>query len=546
VDALTLDGLVREVAPLVAGRHVARVRPAEEDAVLLELSARELRLWLDAGRLAPGLYALGREPARAAPDEAALGGRARQALLLFRKHLEGRRVVGLRRVAGERVLVLDLSGATLVLRLSAAAALTLATPDGVVATLGGGAACWPPLAGAPEREWDRVDDGALARAVDEARRAGRSAVGAVLEVCPGLGPALARLVVDSPSRSLAGVRDELAHPRPVLLAPRPLADCHDADLVAADALLLLPLAASRPDRVALPQPSWTAAAAALLLGRLRGARFGRARRAAAETAARAARRAAQLLAHLEGDLHGLPAAEDLRRQGEALLAAGDLTPSEGAVTVRDPYAPERTLRIPVEPGASPHATADRLFAKARRIERARVQVQARVRQVREDLARARGVEAAIRAARTSAEIEAVAPPEATPPAPAAAAGAGGVRHFLSTRGLSILVGRGARENHRLTFALARPEDVWLHARDVPGAHVIVRDPEGRAGPDDLREAAEVAAFFSAAAGQAHVDVHVTRRKHVRAARGGAGRVVIGHSDTLRVAPRDPEGRLRQR
>jgi predicted ribosome quality control (RQC) complex YloA/Tae2 family protein len=110
----------------------------------------------------------------------------------------------------------------------------------------------------------------------------------------------------------------------------------------------------------------------------------------------------------------------------------------------------------------------------------------------------------------------------------------------------VLVGRGARENHRLTFAVARPEDVWLHARDVPGAHVIVRDPEGRASADDLREAAELAAFFSAAAQQPQVDVHVTRRKHVRPGRGGAGRVRVGHSDTLRVAPRDPEGRLRKR
>ena len=111
---------------------------------------------------------------------------------------------------------------------------------------------------------------------------------------------------------------------------------------------------------------------------------------------------------------------------------------------------------------------------------------------------------------------------------------------------AILVGRSARENHHLTFAVAKPEDVWLHARDVPGAHVILRDPEARAGADDLREAAEVAAFYSDAGAEAKVDVHVTRRKHVRAARGGMGRVHVSHSDTLRVAPRDPEGRLRSR
>ena len=122
----------------------------------------------------------------------------------------------------------------------------------------------------------------------------------------------------------------------------------------------------------------------------------------------------------------------------------------------------------------------------------------------------------------------------------------GPRHYLTTRGLSVLVGRNARENHHLTFRVARAEDVWLHARDAPGSHVVLRDNEGRAGADDLREAGEVAAFFSEARAEALVDVHVTRRKHVKPAKGGPGRVFVAHSDTLRVAPRDPEGRLRKR
>jgi predicted ribosome quality control (RQC) complex YloA/Tae2 family protein len=108
------------------------------------------------------------------------------------------------------------------------------------------------------------------------------------------------------------------------------------------------------------------------------------------------------------------------------------------------------------------------------------------------------------------------------------------------------VGRGARENHRLTFGRARPEDLWLHARDQRGAHVILLDPEGRAGPGDMREAAEVAAFFSEGRGSGACDVHVTRRKHLRPARGAPGRVQVFHSETLRVEPRDPESRLRRR
>jgi predicted ribosome quality control (RQC) complex YloA/Tae2 family protein len=183
-----------------------------------------------------------------------------------------------------------------------------------------------------------------------------------------------------------------------------------------------------------------------------------------------------------------------------------------------------------------------MFEKARRVERARHQVELRLRETRSELAAARDREGLVLAARDRHEL----------PNPRDDGGdergdaAAGPRHYLTGRGLSVLVGRNARENHHLTFRVARPEDLWLHARDVPGSHVVLRDEEGRAGADDLREAAEVAAFFSEARRESLVDVHVTRRKHVKPARGGPGRVFVAHSDTLRVPPRDPQGRLRRR
>ncbi|HVR70434.1 MAG TPA: NFACT RNA binding domain-containing protein [Vicinamibacteria bacterium] len=542
MDAFTLDGLLGEIRPLVLGRTIARLRAAEAQAVLLELGgARDLRLWLDAGRTTCGLYALTREEARAAQDEAALAGRARQAVLLFRKHLEGRRVSGLRRVAGERIVVLEAGEAALALRLSGSPALTLAVGGEAQATVGDGAPAWPAV-DAPERGWDRLDEGAFARAMDEATRSAASPVRAALEACPELGPQLARVAADG----VAALRDRLRDPRPTLVAPGPLERCEDALLVAPDALALLPVAIERAGRAVLPQRSWTEAAGAFLQARLRGRRFDRRRRGLVAAAAGESRRLSRLLVHLERDLEGLPAAGDLRRQAEALLAS-DRTeaPGAGEVEVPDPYRAGARLRIRVDPGLGLPASADRLFDKARRMERARGQVAGRIVQAREALAAARAREAALRGARGEAVLDTLG--AGTFPRPRVApAGAGGPRHYLTSRGLSILVGRGARENHRLTFGVARPEDVWLHARDVPGAHVIVRDPEGRASAEDLREAAELAAFFSEAARQGLVEVHVTRRKHVRPARGAPGRVTVGHSDTLRVAPRDPEGRLRRR
>jgi hypothetical protein len=545
VDAFTLDSLIAELRPLIVGRHVVRVRAAEAQAVVLEVQA--VRVWLDAGRVAPGLYALGREEARAllAPD--ALVGPSRQAVLHLRKHLEGQRLTGLSRVAGHRAVVLEAGDVALVLRLSGTPALTLAVAGEAQATVGEGAPAWPPPGGAPQQEWDHIEDRALLEAIASAHRESSPPARAVLRLCPGLGPVLARVVGEADAAGLASLRLRLAEPRPAVLAPGPLDACADVDLVPADAVALLPAPLERPGRTVWPQATWSAAAAAFLRARLRGHRFDRQRRARLDAAARQTRRLAQLLRHLEDDLAGLPAAAGLRRQAEALLAAHQGPEVRGGeIEVADPYQPDSWLRVRVDPRLTLPANADRLFEKARRLERARAQVESRLAQTRARLDAAHAVEASLRAARRREELpgrEDGRPPSG---APASAPREGGPRHYLTSRGLSVLVGRGARENHHLTFTVARPEDLWLHARDVPGAHVIVRDPEGRASPEDLREAAELAAFFSAAAPQGQVDVHVTRRKHVRPTRGGAGRVVVGHSDTLRVVPRDPEGRLRRR
>jgi predicted ribosome quality control (RQC) complex YloA/Tae2 family protein len=317
----------------------------------------------------------------------------------------------------------------------------------------------------------------------------------------------------------------------------------DADLSAPDAVALVPIPLIRPGRITIAFPSWREAAAWFLLAKYRGSAFEALRRDKLEAIRRTSRRLRQLESHLERDLAGLPDEAVLRRRGEALLAfVAQVPPGAGAVELPDPWDGERRLSIALDPRLSPPANADRLFDKARRIERSRRQVASRLQETRTALTASRAVEDAVLEAR---DLETLRPGEGAPAGPLARA-ARKPLHFLSARGLSILVGKDASENHHLTFAVARPEDLWLHARDVPGGHVILRDPEGRAGADDIREAAEVAAFFSEARRESAVDVHVTRRKHLRPARGGAGRVHIHHSDTVRVAPRDPQGRLRAR
>jgi predicted ribosome quality control (RQC) complex YloA/Tae2 family protein len=546
LDAITLDRILAEIGSSLEGRHLSRPRLVGPSAVTFETSAgRAHRLWIDAGRGSAGVYWVERERARRLAEDETTG-RGRQAHLHFRKHLDGARVTSLKRVAGERTVRIETRGGTLVLRLSGPApALTLARGGELVATLGDGPDAWPPPVEAPEREWDRIDPEAVESAVAEATAEGRSLRRAVLASCPGLGPVLAR-ELDGSASAFAGLVARLREPRATLIVPGPPEAWRDADLAPADAVLLVPLPLVRPGRTTLHPASWRKAAELFLEARRRGLSFERRRRAALGDARRRIRRLEQLEANLGRDLGELADEASLRREAESLLALGHgLEPGASEVAVTDPYNPSREMVLEVDSKLSGVQNAERRFDRARRAGRARQQIELRRRETRSALEAERQREGRLLETLDGHELDALAP-EAAPDAESETGVSPGPRHYLTARGLSILVGRSARENQHLTFRVARPEDLWFHARDVPGSHVIVRDNEGRAGADDLREAAEVAAFFSESREQPKVDVHATRRKHVRPARGGPGRVFVGHSETLRVVPRDPEGRLRRR
>jgi hypothetical protein len=490
-----------------------------------------------------GLYLVSRDLARRLASLTAgdLPGRARHALLSLRKRIEGARVDSLRRVAGERTVVIEAGDAVLVLRPGGAGpALTLGSGTQAIATIGEGPQAWPPPQDAPERDWERLSPEQFALEVATAIAGGRSPVSAALSVCPGLGPQLAR-ELDGTAESFSSLVQRLRTPSPTLVVPGAPEAWHDADLAAALAVAFSPIPLARAgERLAVG--SWLQTAQLALEARQRGLAFEARRRFHLEKARRSLRRLEQLERNLASDLAGLDDEAQLRRQGEALLAFGHtLAPGAPSAELPDPYDPEGKLLIGLDVRLNVPANADRFFERARRIERARRQVEMRLHETSSSLAAARSEESTLLDARDLADFEPQAPADGKDESART-----GPRHYLTMRGLSILVGRGARENHHLTFQVARPEDLWFHARDAPGAHVILRDNEGRASAEDLREAAEVAAFFSEARDSGQVDVHATRRKHVRPARGGPGRVFVAHSDTLRVHARDPEGRLRRR
>lgn len=113
------------------------------------------------------------------------------------------------------------------------------------------------------------------------------------------------------------------------------------------------------------------------------------------------------------------------------------------------------------------------------------------------------------------------------------------RRLVTSGGLEVRVGRGAKSNEELTFHHSHTEDVWLHARQVPGAHVVLRwgHREGNPPRNDLLQAAVAAAVHSDARHSGSVAVDWTRRKYVRSPRKSKpGVVVPGNVQTLFVEP----------
>lgn len=105
------------------------------------------------------------------------------------------------------------------------------------------------------------------------------------------------------------------------------------------------------------------------------------------------------------------------------------------------------------------------------------------------------------------------------------------RRFTAPSGCEILIGRNNRENDDLSLKSAAPHDVWLHARGVPGAHAILRQPASAAGgdpaPADLAFAASLAVFYSKARDATVADVSWTRARCVKKPRGApAGAVTL--------------------
>lgn len=231
----------------------------------------------------------------------------------------------------------------------------------------------------------------------------------------------------------------------------------------------------------------------------------------------------------------------LRAQAEWLLALqSQVQPGQRELVV--PLGDDE-MRIPLSDRETPVAQAERMFDRAAKLERAAVAIPERRSQLEADRDYLAQLHSDLALAQNQPEIAAVreslreagylrqrpgrrlkvAPDRSRP------------LRFLSEEGFAILVGRNARQNELVTFDEAGPNDLWLHVRDAPGSHVVVRSGGQPISEETRRAAAQLAAWHSRLQGERGVAVAVAQRRFVTRAPGGRpGLVHFRNEDTLVV------------
>ncbi|KJS81449.1 MAG: hypothetical protein JM58_16785 [Peptococcaceae bacterium BICA1-8] len=102
----------------------------------------------------------------------------------------------------------------------------------------------------------------------------------------------------------------------------------------------------------------------------------------------------------------------------------------------------------------------------------------------------------------------------------------------------ILLGKNNKQNDYVTFKLGKNDDLWLHVKDIPGSHVIIKNPDKKEIPKSILDtAANLAAYYSKGRYSAQVPVDYTLRKHVKKP-GGAkpGMVIYENQKTIYITP----------
>lgn len=252
------------------------------------------------------------------------------------------------------------------------------------------------------------------------------------------------------------------------------------------------------------------------------------------------------LKKLNNTLRKAQHADRFKTWGELLTASlHEVKQGDDEIQVVDYYDPElSTVTISLDPQLSPAQNAQRYFTKYRKAKNSLTIVQQQIEQteneiqyidsllqqldnaslsdideIREELIEQRYIRA--RATKKTRKAHKQKKPQ--------------LHCFQSSEGIPIYVGKNNTQNDYLTSRLAHSTDTWLHTKDIPGSHVVIRSQSF--DETTLQEAAMLAAYYSQARQSSQVPVDYTLIRHVRKPNGAKpGYVIYDNQKTLFITP----------
>ena len=253
------------------------------------------------------------------------------------------------------------------------------------------------------------------------------------------------------------------------------------------------------------------------------------------------------LQRLKEDLLAAEDSEKYRLFGELLTAnLHNVSPGAKKVSVTSYYDGSK-VEIPLDPKYSPSKNAQNYFKKYGKAKTAIKEKQIQIEETEKDLGYLESVQTALDNLTKSEDIELIREELVETGFIRKKGTKEKSRRFKSTphkytspSGYDILVGRNNKENDELTFKLADKQEIWLHVKDIPGSHVILRTGGKDPTAEDIYAAASIAAWHSKAKDSSQVPVDYVKVRHVKKPAGAKpGMVIFTNNRTVYVEPKLP-------
>ena len=244
-----------------------------------------------------------------------------------------------------------------------------------------------------------------------------------------------------------------------------------------------------------------------------------------------------------------------RLYGELLNAYGYSIPSGEASCVVDNYYTGEKMTIPLDPSLTPQQNAKKYFDRYARMKRTSEALTSLTAQVKAEIDHLRSIQNALEFSTTDSDLSQIRqemeesgylrrkyagqnsgrkvnrsrPPQSRP------------LHYISSDGYDIYVGKNNLQNEEITFRMADSRDIWFHANDMPGSHVLLR--AGGKTIDEIpdrafEEAASLAAWYSSGRSQGKVEIDYLERKNVKKPSGAAPGFVVYYTNYSILAKTD--------